>query len=184
VWTSAPTPPAAVGRRSSDPILGNVSADEYDAHKHRLQDAEARRAAHFFSEGDRVRQGDAVWRQGDLAGFGALMSASGESLIRNYECGSAPLIDLYNTLIETEGVYGARFSGAGFRGCCVALVEPQSLEQVEHQVLATYSRRHSDLAENASLVPCDTEDGAAILDDMPGEPQSCKDDEHPVERAS
>ena len=41
---------AAVGRGDSDPALGNVGADEYAAHKHRLHDAPARRAAHFFSE--------------------------------------------------------------------------------------------------------------------------------------
>ena len=92
------------------------------------------------------------------------MTASGESSIRNYECGSPPLIDLYHTLVETEGVHGARFSGAGFRGCCVALVEPQAVEQVASRVGSTYARRHPDLAEHASIVACDTADGAAIVD--------------------
>ena len=174
---------AAVGRGDSDPALGNVSADEFAAHKHRLHDAPARRAAHFFSECDRVRRGVAAWKQGDLVSFGALMTTSGESSIRNYECGRAPLIDLYHALIETEGVYGARFSGAGFRGCCVALVEPQSLEQVASRVSSAYARRHPDLAEYASVVPCDTDDGAAIIDTNWDEPRAFFRDGYPSERS-
>ena len=72
--------------------------------------------------------------------FGALMTASGESSIRNYECGSPPLIDLYQTLVSAEGVLGARFSGAGFRGCCVALVRPEAAESVAAFVNASYAR--------------------------------------------
>jgi galacturonokinase len=172
---------AAVGRVDSDPVLGNVSPDEYAEHKHILNDALARRAAHFFSEGDRVRQGVVAWKRGDLGAFGALMNTSGESSIRNYECGSAPLIDLYHTMIETDGVYGARFSGAGFRGCCVALVEPQSLEQVADRVFSTYSERHPVLAGNASIVLCDTADGAAILGVEPDEPGLLTCDQHSLE---
>jgi galacturonokinase len=155
---------AAVGRSNSDPVLGHLNAGEYATWKHRLNGAPARRATHFFAEVDRVRQGIAAWEQGDLAAFGALITASGESSIRNYECGSTPLIDLYRTLIETEGVYGARISGAGFRGCCVALVDPRSLEHVASRTIAAYAQRYPELAEYASVVICDSDDGAAIID--------------------
>jgi galactokinase len=154
---------AAAGHVDRTPVLGNVTADEYSAHKHRLRGAPARRAEHFFSEGERVRQGVASWKKGDLGTFGVLMNASGESSICDYECGCPPLVDLYQTLVATEGVYGARFSGAGFRGCCVALVQPQALEQVAGSVRAAYARRHPELAECASMVPCDTADGASIM---------------------
>jgi galacturonokinase len=155
----------AAGRGDRRPVLGNVSAAEYDAHRHLLRGAPARRAAHFFAEVERVGQGVASWREGDLARFGALMTASGESSIRNYECGSPPLIDLYQILVGIEGVYGARFSGAGFRGCCVALVDPRAVEQARDQVGSAYARRHPDLAGHAPTVVCDTDDGASILDE-------------------
>lgn len=154
---------AGAGRSNGPPVLGDVPADVYIAHKARLLGPPARRAAHFFSEADRVRLGVAAWRRGDLAGFGDLMTASGESSIRNYECGSPPLIDLYQTLVATRGVLGARFSGAGFRGCCVALVEPGSVDEVAGRVIASYSRLHPALAEHASVVVCGTGDGAEIL---------------------
>jgi galacturonokinase len=158
-----------VGRGDSAPVLGNVHPDEYHAHKDRLQGLPARRAAHFFSESERVRQGVDAWSRGDLAAFGALLTASGASSIHNYECGSPPMIDLYRILVETEGVYGARFSGAGFRGCCVALVDPRSVEQVAGRVRAEYARCHPELARDADIVTCATADGAAVLDDVRGE---------------
>ena len=75
------------------------------------------------------------------------MTASGESSIRNYECGSPPLIDLYKILDRDRRVLGARFSGAGFRGCCVALVEPVAGRARRPTRSATaYARRHPDLA--------------------------------------
>src|SRR5207244_11878681 len=111
----------AVGRSEGDARLGHLTDAEYEAHRHRLSGPEAKRAAHFFAERARVGRGIAAWAAGDVAEFGRLMTASGQSSIDNYECGSPPLIDLYRILIGTPGVYGARFSGAGFRGCCVAL---------------------------------------------------------------
>jgi galacturonokinase len=158
----------AAGKGDLAAVLGNVSAEEYAAHRHLLSGAAARRAAHFFSEVDRVEQGVAAWRDGDLSRFGALMTASGDSSIRNYECGSPPLIDLYQALVAAPGVFGARFSGAGFRGCCVALVEPGAVGRVTDEVGSAYARRHPDLAPQAPIVACDTADGAAILDDHPG----------------
>ncbi|KAJ7969467.1 galacturonokinase [Quillaja saponaria] len=38
--------------------------------------------------------------------------------------GCDPLIQLYGILMA-PGAFGARFSGAGFRGCCVALVDAE-----------------------------------------------------------
>jgi galacturonokinase len=154
---------AAVGRKTEPPLLGNVSAEEYATHKHLLSGAPARRAAHFFSEVERVERGVAAWREGDIEEFGRLMTASGESSILNYECGSPPLIALYHILIETDGVYGARFSGAGFRGCCVALVKADSASRAADAVRASYTRRRPDLAQNARVLLCHSADGARIL---------------------
>src|SRR5262249_11292968 len=143
--------------------------DEYDRHRNRLRDAPARRAAHVFSEIERVARGVDAWRAGDLDGFGTLMSASGQSSIVNYESGSPPLIALYRILIETDGVVGARFSGAGFRGCCVALVRPEQASRVEAEVLRRYRDRFPELAAGSAVVQCGTADGAAVVDVDQGE---------------
>ena len=153
----------AAGRAGSRPVLGNVTVDEYEAHKGRLRAEPARRAAHFFAEAGRVRRGVEAWKSGDLDGFGALMTASGESSIRLYQCGTPPLIDLYHALIESDGVYGARFSGAGFRGCCVALVDAASAPAVAERVSSIYAARHPELARHAMSVTCETADGAGVV---------------------
>ena len=69
-----------------------------------------------------MRRGIELWKHGDLKGFGELMNASCQSSIENWEAGSPELIELQRTLEQTQGVYGSRFSGAGFGGCVVALV--------------------------------------------------------------
>jgi galacturonokinase len=160
---------AAVGRADTRHVLGNLTTKEYASHQQLLQGAPARRAAHFFSEVERVRQGIAAWGEGDLAAFGALMTASGASSIHNYECGSPPLIDLYEILIATGGVYGARFSGAGFRGCCVALVKPEEAERAAARVREQYGQRYPALAGDASVVLCDADDGAGLVERAPGD---------------
>ena len=153
----------AAGRPHAHAVLGDVSAAEYEAYGFLLQGPPARRAAHFFSEVQRVEEGVAAWRRGDLAAFGALMTRSGRSSITNYECGSPPLIDLYETLAATEGVLGARFSGAGFRGCCVALVKPEAAAGIADRVRLAHAARYPELAHAAPVVQVGTDDGARVL---------------------
>lgn len=76
------------------------------------------RARHVVTENARVLAAiDA-----DAEEFGALMTASHASLRGDYAV-SVPAIDeLVAALQRRPGVFGARLTGAGFGGCCVALV--------------------------------------------------------------
>ncbi|MFH1568185.1 MAG: galactokinase family protein, partial [Gemmatimonadota bacterium] len=154
---------AAAGRPGAEPRLGNLSAAEYEACRGSLTGAPGRRAAHFFTEMDRVGRGIRAWKAGDLSEVGRLMTASGDSSIRQYECGSPPLVDLYEILVSVAGVYGGRFSGAGFRGCCVALVDAAAAARAADEVKARYAARHPDLASRAPVLVCRSADGARIL---------------------
>ncbi len=154
---------AAAGRPDAPRMLRSVTPEQYDACKHVLRGAEARRAKHFFDEMDRVQQGLKAWDDGDWHRFGQLINQSGVSSIDNYQCGCPPLIDLYQILRDTPGVLGARFSGAGFRGCCVALVETHSGESAAESILARYRQQHPDLADAAYSLVCQTADGAAVI---------------------
>jgi galacturonokinase len=153
----------AAGRPEQNHLLGNVTNKEYAALRSRLSGAPARRAEHYFTESERVRHGVAAWREGDIETVGRLMIESGRSSIENYECGSEPLIHLYRILAETEGVYGTRFSGAGFRGCCVALADPQAADVAVPRIRQAYAARYPDLAQDAPVYICGTDDGARIL---------------------
>jgi galacturonokinase len=153
----------AAGRTQDPPLLGNVRLEEYAEQKVRLNGAAARRAEHFFSEVARVKQGVDAWRLGDLVEFGRLMTESCASSIHNYECGATPLVVLYELLISMPGVYGARFSGAGFRGCCVALVDSAVVEEVARTVDREYKERIPELASRAGVLLCQSDDGARIV---------------------
>ncbi|MBW4419947.1 MAG: galactokinase [Myxacorys californica WJT36-NPBG1] len=79
-----------------------------------------RRARHVITENDRVleaKQGVSATR------FGELMNASHASLRDDYEVSIAGLDQLVTILQSTPEVFGARLTGAGFGGACVALVD-------------------------------------------------------------
>ena len=152
----------AAGRPAAEPVLGQVTAAEYATHRDRLPSPLDRRAAHFFSETDRVQQGVRAWERGDAVAFGALMTASGESSIRQYECGCPPMVELYEVLAATPGVFGARFSGAGFRGCCIALVDGARAADITASVRENYARRYPELAAGAPAFVCHSGDGAQV----------------------
>jgi galactokinase len=158
----------AAGRAEESPLLGHVHPLEYAEHGGRLPEPLRRRAEHFFSETNRVRRGAAAWQRGDLREFGRWMTASGESSIRNYECGCPPLVALHEILNQCDGVYGARFSGAGFRGCCVGLIDRAKAGQIATTVQRAYAEREPELAKDSAVVVCDSGDGARLLDAAAG----------------
>ncbi|MBI1880061.1 MAG: hypothetical protein HYR94_17890 [Chloroflexi bacterium] len=145
-----------------DARLRHVHLDIFAAEGRRLPVNLKRRATHYFGEMQRVQDGLAAWRAGDLSRFGALMSESGQSSISNYECGSPQLITLYETLRETPGVYGTRFSGAGFRGNCLALIDPAARESIAEAIHRGYPAAHPDEASAYSIHFCQP-DGRANL---------------------
>ena len=107
----------------------------------------ARRAEHFYSEYRRVRQGVTAWESGNLKLFGKLSFDSCESSIHNYECGSPELIAIYDIMKTLPGVYGGRFSGAGFKGACVALVDPKCKEDIERELTKKYLEKFPEYEE-------------------------------------
>ena len=145
------------------PRLRLVPRAVFEAYGAELPDPLRRRARHFFSEQDRVAGGVRAWAAGDLVRFGTLMNASGQSSIENYECGSPPLVALYEILRDTKGVHGTRFSGAGFRGACVALIDPAHRGEVEAEVRRRYPARCPAYRDRFSVHFCDTDDGSRMV---------------------
>ncbi|MBP1622380.1 MAG: hypothetical protein H6Q07_400 [Acidobacteria bacterium] len=119
-----------------------------------------KRAEHFFSENERVQKGVKYWADGDLKAFGQLMFESGRSSISNYECGCPELITIFNLLSDCPGVYGARFSGAGYRGCCIGLVDPRYKKEIKQVIQAGYPAQHPQFQDKYRIHFCGTDDGA------------------------
>ena len=109
-----------------------------------------------------MEAGAEAWRNGDIEEFGKLSFESGYSSIHNWETGSPELIKLYEIMTHTDGIYGGRFSGAGFKGCCMALIDPayesKILENVERKYLASFPK----LVGKYSAHICHTADGVRL----------------------
>jgi galactokinase len=84
-----------------------------------------RRARHVVTENARVDAFAEALPSGDRGALGDLMAASHASLRDDFEVSTPRLDDLVRRLVATDGVVGARLTGAGFGGCVVALVEPR-----------------------------------------------------------
>lgn len=146
----------------SDAVLRNVPREVFEEYKERLPEPFRKRAVHFFSEYERVQQGVELWTSGDIEGYGDLVFKSGESSINNYECGCPELIKLYEIMTDTPGIYGGRFSGAGFKGCCMALVDPEKAEDVMSRVEEKYLAAYPGLRGKYVSALCDSADGVDL----------------------
>lgn len=145
-----------------DVKLRDIPEALYQKYRDQVPGKFQKRADHFYIEQQRVHAGVDAWRNGDLETFGQLMFESGASSIHQYESGCPELITIYNILKETTGVYGARFSGAGYRGCCVGLIDPAYKAEIKAQIDATYPVAHPDYQDIYKVYFCQTSDGARI----------------------
>jgi len=123
----------------------------------------ARRAEHFYSEYRRVRQGVTAWETGNLKLFGKLSFDSCESSIHNYECGSPELIAIYEIMRQLPGVYGGRFSGAGFKGACIALVDPAYKEDIQKVLTEKYLEQFPEYEKTFQVFWVKPDDGARFV---------------------
>lgn len=144
-------------------FLRDIPKTTYDKTKSAMPQRFARRAEHFYSEYRRVRQGVTAWETGNLKLFGKLSFASCESSIHNYECGSPELIAIYDIMRSLPGVYGGRFSGAGFKGACIALVDPDSRESVEKVLTERYLEQFPEYEQTFQVFWVEPDDGARFL---------------------
>ncbi len=142
--------------------LRDVPYEVYLKHKDKLPENWRKRAEHWYSEFHRVQAGAEAWRRGDIEEFGRLSFESGYSSIHNWETGSPELIKLYEIMRETEGIYGGRFSGAGFKGCCMALIDPAYEESICERVTSEYLKAFPHLEGKYSVHICGTADGKRL----------------------
>lgn len=91
---------------------------------------------HLVSENDRVLLAAGY---ASAEEFGKLMNASHVSLRDDYQV-SVPRLDHLVALLQANPhVYGARLTGAGFGGACVALCKPPALRGIAKAVLRSYA---------------------------------------------
>lgn len=142
-----------------DTVLRDLNYDIFKKTMNSLPKKWEMRAIHFYNENERVLKGIKAWENGDMKLFGQLVRESGKSSIELYEAGSKLLIDLNNILNKTDGVYGARFMGGGFNGCCLAIIDPKVRDTVISTIKSEYESVHPEMKDNYGIYSCTSADG-------------------------
>ena len=142
--------------------LREVPYEVFLEFKDRLPENWRKRAEHWYGEFDRVQKGAEAWRRGDIEEYGRLSFESGHSSIVYWETGSPELKKIYEIMTRTDGIYGGRFSGAGFKGCCMALIDPSYEEEIFKKVEDEYLAEFPALRGKYSAYVCHSADGVKI----------------------
>ena len=120
--------------------LRDVTLDQVNAYASELSDIVRRRCRHVVSENMRVLNASAALGAGDLEEFGALMTASHQSLRDDFEVSCDELDCLVDIAQRTDGVLGSRMTGAGFGGCTVTLIHSDAIDNLKAQLFAYTDR--------------------------------------------
>lgn len=146
-----------------DTVLRDVPEGIFEEYAYLLPENWYKRARHFYTELQRVKKGRYAWKQGDMELFGRLVTESGESSIHYYETGSKQLHYLQELMKGIKGIYGGRFSGAGFNGSSMALIDPQYKEEIQEQLQKKYLDRYPELSDRFKITFCQTADGVELV---------------------
>ncbi len=119
--------------------LRDVTWEELEQHRDRMDPVVAMRATHIIGENTRVTQGKALLKYHDLEAFGELMFLSHESSRLQFE-NSCPELDvIVDAARRLPEALGARLSGGGFGGSVVVLVRAGDALHVAKSLADTYN---------------------------------------------
>jgi galactokinase len=116
--------------RGSISSLSDISKEEFEKHRNNLPEIIAKRCEHVIYENERVKQAVDSLEEGNLDKLGKLMVQSHKSLRELYEVSCEELDIIVEAFLESDGVYGARMTGAGFGGCAIALIKQELQDEI------------------------------------------------------
>jgi galactokinase len=114
-----------------------------------------KRTRHAFTENEHVKEAVKSLKLSDLNSFGKLMHASHLSLQNDFEVSCPELNHIVEALTTEPTCLGARMTGAGFGGCCVALVETESMDEVSQKLASTYTETFGFAPSFYQCIPSD-----------------------------
>lgn len=150
------------GIKKDNILCRDINRDIFEKYKEKLPLNLRLRATHWYDEFDRVIKGVEAFRQGDIEEYGRLSFESGYSSIHNWQTGAAEQIKLYELMKQTPGIYGGRFSGAGFKGSCIALINPEYQDKIIYEINKKYLIEFPHLENKYKAYVCSTADGVRI----------------------
>ncbi len=122
-----------------------------------------KRCRHVITDSQRVIDGLALLRAGDIVAFGKLLNDAHRSYRDDFEASCAEC-DILATIGQAQpGCYGSRLTGGGFGGCVVSVVEAEAADNFVTAIKAEYLAQTGIAAE---VYVCSTADGASEITDF------------------
>ncbi len=122
--------------------LGDLSIEEFEAHKDVLTDPDMqKKAKHAVYENQRTIEAVKALKAGDIQHFGELMRQSHESLRDDYDVTGVELDTLAEEAWKIPGVIGSRMTGGGFGGCTVSIVKDEAIDEFKKTVGENYKKK-------------------------------------------
>lgn len=119
-----------------------------------------KRAMHPVGEDERVKEGMALLKKGDMKTFGRLLYESRESSRINFENSCKELDVLVDIARNVSGVYGSRLTGGGFGGATLTFLQNGARRLFE----TTIKNEYCQLTGKEAVVHFATiADGACVL---------------------
>lgn len=141
--------------------LGELTEEEYEAHKNVIKDAvRQKRAKHAVYENQRTIRAVEALKNQDVELFGKLMNASHESLRYDYEVSCKEIDILVDLAQAMPGVLGSRITGGGFGGCTVSIVKNDAVDTFISEIGKTYQEK---VGHEAEFYVVDIGDGAGVI---------------------
>jgi len=147
-------------KRENIKTLSNIKKEEFEKNKNKLPKVIRKRCEHVIFENERVKLAVDSIKKGNLARLGNLMIQSHISLKELYEVSCKELDIMVESFLESDDVYGARMTGAGFGGCVIALVEQKSQAKIIKSVHDKYKNK---TGINGEFYTCRVSDGIKSL---------------------
>ena len=141
--------------------LGELTEEEYEAHKDVIKDAvRQKRAKHAVYENQRTIRAVEALKNQDVELFGKLMNASHESLRYDYEVSCKEIDILVDLAQAMPGVLGSRITGGGFGGCTVSIAKNDAVDTFISEIGKTYQEK---VGHEAEFYVVDIGDGAGVI---------------------
>lgn len=137
--------------------LRDLDERTFNTRSHELEPRIQQRARHVITENERTLMAAQILSESNMPALGPLMGMSHQSMQVDFEI-TVPAIDtLVEIMQSVEGVYGARMTGGGFGGCCVALAPESVAPQVKDAIEARYT---AETGNKATFYVCTPSAGA------------------------
>jgi len=116
--------------------LRDVSWEEFEANKNKIDPEASQRATHIIAEITRVEKGVKLLAEGQLEAFGQFLYDSHETSRTAFE-NSCEELDIVVEAAREAGALGARLSGGGWGGSVVALVHAANAKSICKKIVKT-----------------------------------------------